>query len=67
MRTIEGVHRHIDEKGDWVVRKVDQKIGDAVDDIEDRIDDAEENINEHTSAEHEKTRRKLNILGLFSK
>lgn len=41
---IDGVHRHIDDKGNWLAG---------------RIDDAKDEINEHTTAENKKTRHRV--------
>ncbi len=54
---IDGVHRHIDDNGDWVVGKTSERIDDAEQNINKNIRTSERRVKEHVSDEHDKTRK----------
>lgn len=53
---IEGVHRHINDNGNWVVDRVGDRITDAEAGIREHINKAERRITEHVTEEHKETR-----------
>ncbi len=54
---IDGVHRHIDDNGEWVTRRLSNDIDDARQDINANIKTSERKIKGHVSDEHDKTRK----------
>ncbi|MCM1009322.1 MAG: hypothetical protein NC390_00400 [Fusobacterium sp.] len=53
---IDGVHRHIDQNGEWIIHRTDEKIDAAEQNINKNISKSERHVKEHVSNEHDKTR-----------
>lgn len=54
---IDGVHRHIDQNGEWIIHRTDEKIDAAEQNINKNISKSEQHVKEHVSDEHDKTRK----------
>ncbi len=62
---IYGVHRHIDDNGEWINRNTERVVDGAKKEITKKIDTSTDEIKRHTTKEHEETRDYFDPLGIY--